>query len=107
MKIKTGDKVRIIAGKDKGKEGTVLQVFHAQERVVVEGANIAVRHLRPKGASAPGQKVTYPAPLHASNVQLLDSSGKPGRAGYKTVSADGSVKKVRVVRRKGTAEEVA
>ena len=46
MKLKTGDKVRVIAGKDKGKEGAILQVFRAQERVIVEGANLATRHLR-------------------------------------------------------------
>lgn len=103
MKIKTGDKVRVIAGKDKGKEGSVLQVFVPQGRVVVEGVNVAVRHLRAKGSTAPGQKVTYPAPLSASNVMLLTASGKTGRVGYKTVGD----KKIRVVRSKGTAEEVA
>lgn len=103
MKIKTGDKVRVIAGKDKGKEGNVLQVFAAQNRVVVEGVNVAVRHLRAKGSAAPGQKVTYPAPLNASNVMLLGASGKTGRVGFK-VSGD---KKIRVIRSKGSVEEVA
>ncbi len=103
MKIKTGDKVRVIAGKDKGKEGSVLQVFADQNRVVVEGVNVAVRHLRAKGTSAPGQKVTYPAPLNVSNVQLLGASGKAGRVGYK-LSGD---KKIRVIRSKGSVEEVA
>lgn len=103
MKIKTGDKVRIMAGKDKGKEGTVLQTFVAQGRVVVEGVNVAVRHLRAKGSSTPGQKVTFPAPLSVSNVLLVGASGKTGRVGYKIV--DG--KKIRLIRSKGNVEEVA
>ncbi len=107
MKIKTGDKVRVIAGKDKGKTGSVLQVFRAEARVVVEGVNVATRHLRAREGVAPGQKITYPAPLHASNVQLLSPSGKVGRAGAKLVKTDKGFKKIRVVRSKGMAEEIA
>ncbi len=105
MKIKTGDKVRIIAGKDKGKEGNVLQVFLAKERVIVEGANIATRHLRGR-TDASGQKVTFPSPIHVSNVKLIGPSGKGGRAGYTLVKTDGGIKKIRVIRSKGLVEEI-
>lgn len=83
MKIKTGDNVQIITGKDKGKTGKVLQVFPARERVVVEGMNLAVKHLRPRREGDKGQRVEFPAPLHVSNVMLLcPKSGKPTRVGY-------------------------
>lgn len=106
MKIKTGDKVRVIAGKNKGKEGTVLQVFRAEDRLVIEGLNLATRHLRGRPGT-PGQKVSFPAPLHVSNVQLVGPSGKPGRAGFKLVKAEKGMKKIRVVRAKGRVEEIA
>lgn len=106
MQIKTGDKVRVTAGKDKGKTGAVLQVFRAEDRLVVEGVNLATRHLRGNG-STPGQKVTYPSPLHVSNVQLLTASGATGRAGTKLVKAEGGMKKIRVVRAKGVTHEIA
>ena len=107
MHIKTGDKIRVIAGKDKGKTGTVLQVFRAEERVVVEGVNLATRHLRASAASASGQKITFPSPLHVSNVQLLTPSGAGGRAGTKLVTAEGGTKKIRVIRSKGATHEIA
>lgn len=102
MKIKTGDKVRVIAGKDKGKEGTVLQVFNASSRLVIEGLNLATRHLRGRGTAA-GQKVQFPSPMHISNVMLVGPSGMAGRAGYKVVGD----KKIRVIRSKGKTEDVA
>jgi large subunit ribosomal protein L24 len=106
MKIKTGDKVRITAGKDKGKEGNVLQVFPKAMRVVVEGANMLTKHLR-KSGERPGQKIQFAAPIHISNVQLLSSkSGITGRVGYKLVEKDGKKKKIRVLRAKGSIEDV-
>ncbi len=102
MKIKTGDNVKIIAGKDKGKTGKVLQVFPQQERVSVEGANIMVKHLRGSGKQA-GQKVEFAAPLHVSNVMLIDpKTSKPTRVGYKVLDAkDGKNKKVRISKKTG------
>lgn len=85
MKIKTGDNVTIIAGKDKGKTGKVLQVFADRNRVVVEGANLTIKHLRPRREGEKGQRVEFPAPLHVSNVMLVcPKSGKPTRVGYRT-----------------------
>ncbi len=107
MKIKTGDKVRIIAGKEKGKEGAVLQVFPKLQRVVVEGINLSTRHLRARTRDAQGQKIRFPAPLHISNVVLLSpKSGKAGRVGYKIMEKDGTRTKIRVLRSKGSSEDI-
>lgn len=88
MKIKTGDNVAIIAGKDKGKTGKVLQVFPDRERVVVEGVNLTIKHLRPQRQGDKGQRVEFPAPLHSSNVMLVcPKSGKKTRVGYQVNDA--------------------
>lgn len=106
MKIKTGDKVRVLAGKDKGKEGTVLQVFPKLSRVVVEGVNMMTKHLKKQGERA-GQKIEFPAPLHASNVQVVSpKSGTTGRVGYKLIDKEGKKSKIRVVRSKGQTEDI-
>ncbi len=106
MKIKTGDTVRITAGKEKGKEGKVIQVFPDHNRLVVEGVNTATRHLRASRGKA-GQKITYASPLHVSNAQIISSkSGKIGRVGYKRISESGSTKKIRVLRSKGQSEDI-
>ena len=77
--IKTGDMVTIIAGKDKGKTGKILQTFPALRRVVVEGMNMTKRHLRSRRRDDKGQIVEFPMPIHASNVQLVSAEGKPLR----------------------------
>lgn len=71
MKLKKGDLVKIISGKDKGKTGKILDVDKTEERVVVEGLNIAVRHSRPKKQGEKGQRLETPKPLHMSNVMLV------------------------------------
>jgi large subunit ribosomal protein L24 len=107
MKIKTGDTVRIIAGKDRGKQGKVLQVFPKLEKVVVEGLNMATRHLRSRRRDQAGQKIQFPSPIHVSNVQILSSkSGKTGRVGWKFIEKDGKKTKIRVIRRKGAVEDI-
>lgn len=70
MNIKIGDKVIIIAGKDKGKTGKVIQVLPENSKVVVEGANLLKKHLRSRQSGQKGQKIELPAPLNASNVML-------------------------------------
>ncbi len=98
LKIKKGDEVIVIAGKDKGKKGSVLSVLREKDRVVVSGVNMIKRHQRPDKASA-GGIISKEASLHISNVALADpKEGKPTRVGYKEL-ADG--KKVRVARRSG------
>ena len=106
MKLKTGDHIRILTGKDKGKEGKILQVFPELERVVVEGVNIRKRHLR-GGSGRKGQIIDFPAPMHVSNVALVGSGDlKTGRAGYKFIDQDHKKKKVRVIRKSGNTQDI-
>lgn len=93
MKIKTGDKVKVLSGKDRGKTGKVIQVMFnrakAEHYVVVEGVNKLKRHIRPAKSGEKGQVIELPAPIHMSNVALLDpKSGKPTRVGYKIEGKD-------------------
>jgi len=91
MKIKTNDRVKIIAGKDRGKEGKVIQVFSAGEKIVVEGVNIMKKHLRPKKRGEKGQVIELSSPFAASNALVIcEKCGKPTRVGYKI---DGGIKK--------------
>ena len=97
-KIKKGDKVVVITGKDKGKTGDVLQVFPTENRVLVSGVNIAKRHTKAQGATE-GGIINKNLPIHISNVALRDpKSGKPTRVGFKTL--DGG-KKARIAKRSG------
>ena len=100
MKIKKGDTVVVISGKDKGKEGTVSRVMPATNQVIVDGINVAKKHQKPKGANQQGGIIDRDMPLDVSNVMLVHK-GKPTRVGYKT-KADGT--KVRIART--TGEEV-
>lgn len=107
MKLKTGDKVKVITGADKGKTGTITQVFPLLNRVIVDGVNMHTKNLRGRGKEAPGQKVDFAAPIHASNVQLIGASGKVGRIGYKFLDKDGKKVKTRVLRHGKKTEDVA
>ena len=97
MKVKVGDKVKVLAGKDKGKEGRVLVTLKKKDRVVVEGINIVKKHTKPSAQNPQGGIVEKEASLHISNVSLVDKSGKATKAGYK-VEGD---KKVRVAKSTG------
>lgn len=105
MKIKTGDKVRVMTGASKGKEGKVTQVFPDLQRVIVEGLNVRTRHLKGRGDKA-GQKIEYAAPMHASNVQLVGKDGKAGRVGYKFLDKDGKKVKVRVLKKARKVQDI-
>ncbi len=97
MKIRKGDNVVVITGRDKGKSGSVLRVFPTENRVLVQGVNLAKRHTKPR-AGQQGGIVEKENPIHASNVALVDpKDNKPTRVGFKTV--DG--RKVRIARRSG------
>ncbi len=104
MKIKTGDMVRVLAGKEKGKEGKIIQAFPKLNKVVVEGIAKTVKHVK-KTANKPGQRVTYFAPIPASRVALL-SDGKVGRVGSSFITKDGKQQKVRVLRSKKNVTEI-
>ena len=97
MKIRKGDTVLVIAGKDKGKEGEVIQVLPKEDKVIVAGVNTAARHQRPRRANEQGGIVDKDMPIHVSNVMLVHK-GKPVRVGYRT-EADGT--KVRIARPSG------
>lgn len=110
MKIKTGDMVRVMVGKDKGKEGKVTQTFPDLGLVVVEGVRVTVKHISPKrmkptgnaGQKPEGQKVTYSAPIRVENVALV-SGGTVGRIGYK-IAAGGQ--KTRVLHTKKSVKDI-
>ncbi len=99
MKIKKGDKVIVLAGKDKGKTGEVVRSLPKVSKVVVSGVNIAKKHSRNKfSADKKGEIVDKTMPISVSNVALVDSkSNKPTRIGYKLVGD----KKVRVAKKSG------
>ncbi|MFT8363519.1 MAG: 50S ribosomal protein L24 [Sporolactobacillus sp.] len=98
MHVKKGDKVQVITGKDKGKQGVILEAYPTKERVLVEGVNIIKKHSKPTQASPQGGIIEREAPIHVSNVMLLDpKTNKPTRVGHKIV--DG--KKVRVSKKSG------
>lgn len=120
LHVKKGDRVKVIAGKDKGKIGEVIAVFPADERVTVEGVNVTKRHIKggatPQGRQVEGGVISAEAPIHVSNVQLVVGSGKSAqvtRVGYKRVEvtkrrADGTEytaeRSVRIARK--TGEEI-
>ena len=96
MNFKTGDKVIVISGKDKGKEGKITHVLRKENRVVVEGINIVKKHVKGNGQTA-GSITEVEAPIHASNVMIIDpKTKKPTRIGHK-VNKDG--KKIRVTKK--------
>jgi large subunit ribosomal protein L24 len=96
-KIKKGDRVVVLTGKDKGREGAVTKVFPKEQRVLVEGINIVHRHTRPSQTDPQGGIKNKEAPIHLSNVALVDSKGKPTRVGFRV---DGD-KKVRFAKTTG------
>ena len=102
MKVKKGDTVLVIAGKDKGAKGKVIQAYPERDRVLVEGVNRIKKHTaqsqNERGASS-GGIVTQEAAIHVSNVMVVDSDGKPTRVGYRVDEETG--KKVRIAKTNG------
>jgi large subunit ribosomal protein L24 len=96
-KIKKGDRVILLAGKDKGRTGNVTKVMPKEGRVVVAGVNIVQRHTKPSQGDPQGGVKRKEAPIHVSNVAIVDSNGKPTRVGFRI---DGD-KKVRVAKTTG------
>ena len=100
MKIRKGDTVQVIAGKDKGKTGTVLTVLVKTEQVLIEGINVATKHQKSKRTRSQGQIIEKSMPIHASNVSLLEGD-KPVRVGYAFEGEGDKRKKIRVARPSG------
>ena len=100
MNFKTGDKVVVISGKDKGKEGKITHVLRSENRVVVEGINIVKKHVKGNGQTA-GSINEVEAPIHASNVMIVDpKTKKPTRIGH-SVNKDG--KKIRISKKSNSS----
>ena len=96
MNFKKGDKVVVIAGKDKGKEGTITKVLRSENKIVIEGVNVVKKHVKPNGQSA-GSIVELEAPINASNAMMIDPKTKQRtRIGHKI---DKNGKKVRVAKK--------
>jgi large subunit ribosomal protein L24 len=101
MKVKKGDTVLVIAGKDKGAKGKVIAAYPRQDKVLVEGVNRVKKHERIRTSqrgSKTGGIVTQEAPIHVSNVMVVDSDGNPTRVGYRI---DDNGQKVRISRSNG------
>ncbi len=100
MKVKVGDNVRILAGKDKGKEGKITHVLRKENRVVVEGVNMVKKHVKPNGQGT-GSIMDMEAPIHASNVMIVDpKTGKRTRIGH---SIDKKGNKIRVSKKSNSS----
>lgn len=98
MHVKTGDKVKVLTGKDKGKVGVITKAFPKKDRVIVEGVNIVKKHQKPSQLNPNGGIIEKEAAIHVSNVMLIDpNTNEPTRVGYKVI--DG--KKVRVSKKTG------
>ena len=98
LKIRKGDRVRVLTGKDRGKEGQVSRVLPDGEKVIVDGLNVVKKHQRATRATMQGGIIDKEMPIPISNVALLASDGKPTKAGYRF---DDKGNKVRISRRTG------
>ncbi|MFV8829670.1 50S ribosomal protein L24 [Alkalihalobacterium sp. APHAB7] len=100
MHVKKGDTVKVISGKDKGKQGVILEAFPKKDRVLVEGVNIVKKHAKPSQDNPQGGIVSKEAAIHVSNVMIIDpKTGEPTRIGYKVEEG----KKVRIAKKSGEA----
>jgi len=98
MHVKKGDKVKVLSGKDRGKQGTILEAYHKKDRVLVDGVNMVKIHAKPSQDNPQGGILNQEAPIHVSNVLPIDpKTGEPTRVGYEI--RDG--KKVRIAKKSG------
>jgi large subunit ribosomal protein L24 len=102
MKIKKGDTVRVISGANLGKEGKVLKAYPSTNRVIVEGVNVIKKHAKPTQNHPDGGILEYEAPIHASNVAIVEKKTGATKVGYKFVEdKDGNTSKVRYSKKSG------
>lgn len=100
MKLRKGDKVKVIAGKDKNKEGVIARVFPERNRVIVEGLNVVKKHQKAQGQTRQAGIIDREMPMNASNVAIVSpADGKPTRVGYRV---DEQGNKVRICKRSGS-----
>lgn len=107
LKLKSGDTVKVITGKDKGKEGKILSVDRKNNRIIVEGVNMTTKHTKPSAANQQGGIIHQEAPIHASNVMYV-YKGQATKLGSKVVQEErnGRVKNVRYRVAKSTGEVI-
>ncbi|MES1158776.1 MAG: 50S ribosomal protein L24 [Terricaulis silvestris] len=106
-KIKKNDTVVVLTGRDKGRSGKVLEVRPAEDRVLVEGVNMAKRHTKPSVGVPNGGVISKEAPIHISNVAVRDpKTGKPTRIGFKWVGEGAKRRKVRIAKASGVEIDV-
>ncbi len=96
LHVSTGDTVKVVRGDDKGHVGKVIRVYRKTGRVVVEGANIVKRHRKARSAEDQGGIVDFPAPIHASNVMLLDPTSEQPTRTRRRIDADGTKERLSV-----------
>jgi large subunit ribosomal protein L24 len=102
IKFRKDDLVRVIAGRDKGKTGKILEVHRQTGKVTVEGVMVVKRHTKPNPSKQiKGGVAEKPMPIHASNVMILTPGGIPTRIGYKTETLGSDVRRVRIARKGG------
>jgi large subunit ribosomal protein L24 len=102
MKIRKGDRVKVLSGKDKGRDGLVLVAMPDRGKVIVEGVNVAKRHAKPTRGNQTGGIIDKPMPIDVSNVAIVGSDGRATRVGYRLEpSSLGGTTKVRVDKRTG------
>jgi large subunit ribosomal protein L24 len=92
LKVKKGDQVKVIAGENKGKQGTVLSVLRDKDRVIVEGVNIITKHMKPNATNPQGGVVQQEAGIHISNVMVIDNKGNATRVGRRR-NAEGKLER--------------
>ncbi|WP_216624528.1 50S ribosomal protein L24 [Paenibacillus foliorum] len=99
LNVKKDDTVFVITGKDKGKKGRIIAAYPRENRVLVEGVNLIKKHTKPSQSNPQGGIISQEAPIHVSNVMLIDpKSGQPTRVGYKVLD---NGKKVRIAKKSG------
>jgi len=81
-KLKIGDKVKVILGKDKGKVGTIKTIYHKRNTLIIEGINTKIKHVKPNRKEEAGKIITFDAPINCSNVMICDETGKTTRVGF-------------------------
>jgi len=91
-KVKKGDNVQILSGKDKGKQGEILEVFRKNDRVIVQGYNMITKHVKPSATNPEGGIETKEAPIHISNVMVIDNQGNPTKVGRRR-NAEGKLER--------------
>jgi large subunit ribosomal protein L24 len=100
MKLKKGDEIEVIAGKDRGKRGKISSIITKEDKVIVEGVNVMTKHVKAGRDGSKGERIERPFPIHVSNVMLVcPHTAKPTRVGYAVEGGE----KVRVSRRSGKA----